>query len=87
MALIEFYGKECSHCLMMAPLVEKLEKELGVKVKKVETWHDEEGEKMREKYDAEGECGGVPYFVNEETGAKICGEVSYERLVAWAAGK
>jgi thiol-disulfide isomerase/thioredoxin len=87
MALLEFYGKECSHCILMAPLIARLEKELKVKVKRIETWHDEKNEKLREEHDKDGECGGVPYFVNEETGAKLCGEVDYATLKAWAAGR
>ncbi len=87
MSLLEFYGTECPHCLRMAPLVEKLEKELNVKVEKHETWHDEENEKLRQQHDKNGECGGVPFFINTETGATICGAVSYEMLKAWAEAK
>lgn len=87
MALLEFYGTECPHCIRMAPLVERLEKELGVTVKKLETWHDEANEKDRARHDADNACGGVPFFVNEETGAKICGAVDYEMLKAWATAK
>ena len=87
MALLEFYGTECPHCIRMAPLVEQLEKELGVEVKRFETWHDEKNEKLRQQHDAGQACGGVPFFVNEETGAKICGAVDYEMLKAWATAK
>lgn len=87
MALLEFYGKECPHCDRMRPLVERLEKELGVTVEKLETWHDEANEKKRQEHDKDGECGGVPYFVNTESGAKICGAVEYEMLKAWAESK
>lgn len=87
MALLEFYGTECPHCIRMFPLVERLEKELGVTVKRIETWHDEANEKERERHDPNNACGGVPFFVNEETGAKICGAVDYEKLKIWAAGK
>lgn len=87
MALLEFYGSECPHCVRMAPLVERLEQELGLTVKKLETWHDEANEKERARHDADAACGGVPFFVNEETGAKICGAVDYEALKAWATGK
>lgn len=81
--LIDFYGTECPHCLRMEPLVEKLEKETGVKVEKVEVWHNEENAKKMEGYD-KGRCGGVPFFVNTDTDAIICGETSYENLKAWA---
>lgn len=84
--LLEFYGTECSHCRAMEPLVEKLEKELSVKVEKYECWHNEENDDLREKYDG-GACGGVPFFYNTETKAGICGEASYEVLAAWAKGE
>jgi len=84
--LIEFYGKECVHCNTMKPLVERLEKEEGLKIKKLETWHNQENEKIWKEMD-KGFCGGVPLFVNQKTGDKICGAVSYDRLKAWALGK
>ena len=84
MALLEFYGKECPHCLTMMPLIEKLEQELGVKVESFETWHDEANELKRREYDNGDRCGGVPYFVNTDSGAKICGAVQYEMLKSWA---
>ena len=37
--LIQFYGEECPHCAVMKPLVEKLERELGIKIEKYEVWH------------------------------------------------
>jgi thiol-disulfide isomerase/thioredoxin len=87
MALLEFYGKECPHCVEMRPLVERLEAELGVDVEKYETWHDEKNEEKRRIHDKGGECGGVPFFVNTESGETICGAVPYETLKAWAKGK
>lgn len=87
MALLEFYGKECPHCNRMHPLVEKLEADLGVKVERYEVWHDDANEKKRQEHDADNGCGGVPFFVNTESGAKICGAVEYEMLKAWATAK
>ncbi len=87
MKLMEFYGKECPHCIRMHPVVERLEKELGVTVEKYETWHDTKNEELRRQHDDGSDCGGVPFFVNETTGAKLCGAVPYEELKAWAEGK
>jgi thiol-disulfide isomerase/thioredoxin len=84
MALLEFYGTECPHCVHMHPLIERLETELGVKVEKLETWHDQANEKKRQEHDKDGMCGGVPFFINTETGARICGAVDYEVLKKWA---
>ena len=84
--LIEFYGKECPHCAKMAPIVEQLEKESGVKLEKLEVWHNEENlNKMRE-YD-NGLCSGVPFFYNTDTKKYICGETNLEELKKWASGE
>lgn len=84
--LMEFYGKECLHCMRMAPRVERLEKDTGLKVERYETWHDAENAKKLEEYDKIG-CGGVPFFINTETGKTICGETTYEELKEWAGAK
>ena len=85
MALLEFFGGECPHCQKMEPLVAKLEEDLGVEVQKFETWHNEENEAKRKKYDKD--CGGVPYFYNTDTEEGLCGERPYEELKAWAQAK
>lgn len=86
MALLEFYGKECPHCVRMMPLVEQLEKELSVKVEKFEVWHNEENANKMMEYD-EGFCGGVPFFFNTDSKEWICGGTDYDKLKAWASGK
>lgn len=84
--LLEFYGTECKFCIQMAPLVEKLEKEEGVKVEKFEVWHNAKNAELQKKHD-KGFCGGVPFFINTATNDKICGAVSYEDFKKWALGK
>lgn len=81
---MEFYGQECVHCMRMAPLVEKLEKEQGVKVERYETWHNLDNAKKMVEQDKDGACGGVPFFINTETGKTICGEADYDELKNWA---
>lgn len=80
--LLEFYGRECPHCLRMEPLVAQLEKETGIKVEKYEVWHDQKNAELMKQYDKD--CGGVPFFFNEKTGESICGSVPYEMLKEWA---
>ena len=88
--LLEFYGEECSHCIAMRDVVLRLEKELGVEVKKYEVWHNEGNEKlMLENYKnaLEKACGGeigVPNFYNKKTEKALCGEVDYDVLKKWA---
>lgn len=84
MALLEFYGTECPHCVRMAPLVEKLRGE-GFAVEQFETWHDARNAEKLAEYDR-GLCGGVPFFFNTESGKWICGAADYARLKAWAEG-
>ena len=84
--LLKFTGKECPHCNDMNPLDEILEKELKVKIKSIEVWHNAANAKLMEKYDR-GFCGGVPFYFNTKTGQWICGAVPYETLKKWALGK
>jgi thiol-disulfide isomerase/thioredoxin len=85
MALLMFTGTECSHCHEMDPLVEKLEKELKIKVKKLEVWHSDVNKKKMDSLD-NGKCGGVPFFYNEKTKKTICGSTSFNNLKKWATG-
>ena len=80
-----FTGTECPHCHEMDPLVEKLEKELKIKVKKLEVWHSDVNKKKMDSLD-NGKCGGVPFFYNEKTKKTICGSTSFNNLKKWATG-
>lgn len=84
--LLEFYGTECPHCVRMHELVERLEKEEGIKVDNFEVWHNKENENKLLEIDKDM-CGGVPFFYNEKTKKFICGEAPYETLKAWALGQ
>lgn len=81
--LLEFYGRECPHCIAMMPLVKQLEKETGVKVQQYEVWHDPNNARLLQQYD-KGFCGGVPFFYNEDTHEWLCGSQDYETFKAWA---
>ncbi len=84
--LIEFYGTECVHCRAMEPLMQRLEKETGLKITKTEVWHNSKNAAFMDQCD-KGYCGGVPFFFNKKTGKWICGETSYDNLKKWATGK
>ena len=81
--LLEFYGEGCPHCVTMRPLMERLEKETGLKVEAYETWNNPENQKKCDEYD-KGLCGGVPFFYNTDTKAFICGETDYDEVKKWA---
>ncbi|HLC50931.1 MAG TPA: thioredoxin domain-containing protein [archaeon] len=84
--LIMFYGTECTHCHTMDPLVDKLEKEIKIKVDRLEVWHNQKNAKIFAQL-PRGRCLGVPFFINKKTDKIICGETSYENLKKWAQGK
>lgn len=86
MALLEFYGETCPHCVEMRPMVEKLEQELGVTVEKYEVWNNEENAKKLEEIDR-GLCGGVPFFYNTENKKFICGACGEDEMWAWMKGE
>ncbi len=85
MALLEFYGETCPHCVEMKPLVAKLEEEHGIKIEAYEVWENEENAAKQAEYD-DGKCGGVPFFINTDSGKTICGSTDYDSLVKWAKG-
>lgn len=81
--LLMFTGTECVHCHQMYPLLERLEKETGVKVEKIEVWHNAANMALLQKLE-EGKCMSIPFFYNENNGKWICGNTSYEKLKDWA---
>lgn len=85
--LLFFYGLECPHCVVVEKHVDKLISE-GINIKKLEVWNNKENDKMMMELDVGKDmCGGVPFFLNQNTGKTICGEASYEEIKNWAQGK
>lgn len=81
---IFYYGKECLYCHKMEPLIDKLEKEEGIKFTKKEVWHDLDNRISLESDNQDGSlCGGVPFMFNSDTKKYICGSVEYDKLKAW----
>ena len=88
--LLLFHARECPHCRRMMPLVDRLEKETGADIERLEIWHDEKNADLMRSFrdDITPKCGGqlkTPTFFNTETRDVLCGEVAYETLKAWAA--
>lgn len=83
-----FYGAECPHCHKMMPIVDKVEKDMKIKIEKLEVWHNEENADQMRKYEVivrkscDGEFG-VPAFISEKTKKGICGEISEKELSEW----
>ena len=83
--LMMFYGKECSHCHDMEPLVKKLEKEQKIKIERMEVWHNSKNSSQMIEL-SHGECIEVPFFFNDNTGKSVCGSTDYKKLKEWALG-
>lgn len=86
--LEEYYGLECPICEVMRERLDKVEKDLGIPVKRFEVWHNKENMERVEALERGGaKVLGIPFFYNTQTGGALCGEVSYAKLKAWALGK
>lgn len=84
MALYEFYGETCSHCIKMMPIVDKLIDE-GIPIDKMEVWNNDKNSKKMTEYSFE-RCPGVPFFFNTDSNQWICGESDEDTLRKWASG-
>jgi thiol-disulfide isomerase/thioredoxin len=84
--LYEYYGETCPHCISMKPVIEEVEKELGVSFEKIEVWNNEANAQKLESVDR-GRCGGVPFFLNDESNEFICGAASKEDMMKLAKGE
>ncbi|PIR47971.1 hypothetical protein COV06_01050 [Candidatus Uhrbacteria bacterium CG10_big_fil_rev_8_21_14_0_10_50_16] len=85
MALLEFYGETCPHCVEMMPIIDKLIAE-GVAIEKLEVWNNEENAKKMNEVN-QNRCPGVPFFLNTKSDQWICGGTDEATLRLWAAGE
>jgi hypothetical protein len=74
----------------MEDTVARLQENEDVDVEQLEVWNDQENAEQKAELDQDQDgdelCGGVPFFYNTATDEWICGETSYDELVAWATG-
>jgi len=85
--LLFFYGLDCPHCIEPEKIVDELINE-GFPIHKMEVWYDEENNSILEELDSgENNCGGIPFFLNKDTGKTICGDAPYKEIKLWAEGK
>lgn len=84
--LLEFVSDGSDHCAQMEPVVQRLERDLRTKVRKI---HINRKQEFLKLYDCVGgnECGTVPFFYNRRTGQAICGATPYQNLKNLAMGK
>lgn len=88
--LIEFFGEACPHCEVMKPVIENLERELGVEIDKKEVWQNKKNHNIMQSYAhiLDEVCGGVaavPTFLNTKTNQALCGEQTIDNLRLWAS--
>lgn len=83
--VLEFISDGSDYCIQMEPVVQRLEKDLGIKVRKINISKRQDFVKL---YDCVGgnECGTVPFFYNRRTAQAICGPTPYQNLKKLATG-
>jgi len=85
---VEFYGAECPHCKKMVPIVEQVEKDIGITFEKLEVWHNDTNRAFYLNYmnnvmrdcNLKNEGIVVPTFMSMKNNKSICGEKSVEEL-------
>ncbi len=87
--LYYFFGRECSWCEKMHPVVDLLEHKEKIKFVQLEVWHNPENQKKMAEFSEaiRPACGGrlaVPAFYNLNTKKALCGFVDYDALRTWA---
>lgn len=83
--MLEFVTEGSDHCTQMEPVVQRLEKDLRIKVRKINISKRQDFVKL---YDCVGgnECGTVPFFYNRRTAQAVCGPTPYQNLKKLATG-
>lgn len=83
--LIEFHSDNCDHCEQMEPVLQRLERDLNTKVRRINIFRRREFYGLLEVM-GHDECGGLPFYYNRRTGQAVCGATSYANLKRWGVG-
>ncbi|PFH34076.1 hypothetical protein BESB_072280 [Besnoitia besnoiti] len=84
--LLAFVGEECEYCRRMQAVEKAVEALLsGVKIHRLEVWHNALNFELLQELDRGGKCGGLPFYFNMRTLQWICGATTKTNLLAWAA--
>jgi len=73
--LIDYYGEECVICKKIEPLLNKLKKEEGVIIQRIEVWHNAGNQKKMMNH-AKGRCQALPFIYNPDTDEFLCGNAA-----------
>jgi len=83
--LIEFVSDNCDLCDQMRPVIERLEEDLGTKVRRINIQRRSEFIGLLEAIGFD-EGGNFPFYFNRRTGQAICGATTYMNLRRWGTG-
>ena len=83
--LLEFHTDNNDMVDQMAPVLERLEEDLGTKVRRINIFRRKEFMGLLEAIGFD-ECGSIPFYYNRRTGQAICGPTSYLNLKRWGTG-
>lgn len=86
--LLGFGASWCNPCRRMEPLIEKLEKEEGLRLERYDVSTSTGAAEMdRWKERLGSSCAGIPFYVNTRSSGTICGAVEYIEFRNWALQK
>jgi hypothetical protein len=83
--LLEFHTDNNDMVTQMEPVLERLEEDLGTKVRRINIFRRKEFMGLLEAIGFD-ECGSIPFYYNRRTGQAICGPTSYLNLKRWGTG-
>jgi hypothetical protein len=83
--LLEFHTDNNDMCEQMEPVIERLEADLGTKVRRINIFRRREFMGLLEAIGFD-ECGSIPFYYNRRTGQAVCGATSYLNLKRWGTG-
>jgi hypothetical protein len=83
--LIEFHSDQVENAGYMEPILQRLERELGTRIRRVNIMRKREYMNVLETI-GHDECGTFPFYFNRKTGQAVCGPTSYMNLRRWAEG-
>lgn len=80
--LIEFFGEGCADCVLQKPIVERIEREFKIKIRRLEVWKNKKNRRLMNKLTRGATT--VPAFVNLKTKEVLLDHQPYEKLKEWA---
>lgn len=83
--LLEFHTDNCDQCEQMEPVLQRLEDDLGTKIRRINVLRRREFLGLLECV-GHDEFGGFPFYFNRRTAQAVGGATSYYNLKKWGTG-